>query len=74
MDYFELTLMEAAVALSILIGLYCIKEIKESRRQYNQIDKLTFGIAIAIQAKHPEIKLVHQSANGEGDHALNRKV
>ena len=49
-------------------------EIKECTRLYNQVDKLTFGIAIAIQAKHPDIKLINESADGVGDHALNRSV
>ena len=49
------------------------KDVKELRRLYHQTDKMTYGIAIAIQKK-TGIKLVKQSANGEGDHALNRDV
>jgi len=73
-DYFGLTLMEAAVSLAILIGLYCLKELRECKRLYHQADKLTYGIAIAIQAKHPEITLINESVTGDGDHALSRRV
>jgi hypothetical protein len=38
-----------------------------------QTDKLAYGIGIAIQ-KEGNIKLFKQSANGAGDHALNRDV
>ncbi len=48
-------------------------EVKQIREKYSQLDKLTFGIAIAIQRK-TGIRLVKQSANGEGDHTLNRDV
>lgn len=48
-------------------------EYKEMRSKYSQVDKLTFGIAIAIQKK-TGIKLLKQSADGKGDHALNRDV
>ena len=48
-------------------------DIKELRRQYNQVDKLEFGNAIAIKAISG-IDTIKMSANGEGDHALNRDV
>jgi len=48
-------------------------ELKENRRLYHQTDKSTYGIQIAIQ-KATGIKLIKQSANGEGDHTLNRDV
>lgn len=73
-DMFNMTITEAGVVIAIILALYCIRELKENKRLYHQVDKLTFGIAIAIQAKHPEITLVNQSANGEGDHALKRDV
>jgi len=40
---------------------------------YHQIDKLTSNIAIAIQ-RVTGLKLIKQSADGKGDHALNRDV
>ncbi len=49
------------------------EEQKELQYRYSQLDKLTFGIAIAIQKK-TGIKLVKQSANSAGDNALNRDV
>ena len=49
------------------------KQIDDLKYKYSQVDKLTFGIAIAIQ-KAKGIKLTKQSANGVGDNALNRDV
>lgn len=53
------------------------KELREENKtlsyRYHQVDKLTYGIAIAIQKK-TGIKLVKQSANSEGDDSLNRDV
>jgi len=48
-------------------------EVKEIRAKYSRLDTLSFGMAIAIQ-KRTGIRLVKQSASGEGDHALNRDV
>ncbi len=48
-------------------------DIKEVRRLYHQLDKLTFGHAIAIK-RATGIDTIKMSANGEGDHALNRDV
>jgi len=48
-------------------------ELKELRQKYHQVDKLTYGIGIAIQRK-TNIKLFKQSADGDGDNALNRDV
>ena len=48
-------------------------EVKEINGKYAQLDKLSFGMAIAIQ-RRTGIKLVKQSANGEGDHTLDRDV
>lgn len=49
------------------------KEINEIRRLYNQVDKLTYGTAIAIQ-RLKGIRLINQSADGKGDHTLNRDI
>ena len=49
------------------------EENKECRRLYHQVDKLTYGIAIAIKLKRKQ-KLIKESANGQGDHALNRDI
>jgi hypothetical protein len=50
------------------------RDIKENNRLYHQVDKLQFGTAKAIQAKYPEIKLINESADGVGDHSLDRSV
>ena len=49
------------------------QEIKDLRYKLSQTDKLAYGIGIAIQ-KEGKVKLFKQSANGAGDHALNRDV
>lgn len=48
-------------------------EASELRKKYHQVDKLTYGIAIAIQRK-TGIKLQNQSADGKGENALHRDV
>ena len=48
-------------------------EVKELRHKYSQVDKLTYGIGIAIQ-RRTGVKLVKQSADGDGDTTLNRNV
>ena len=48
-------------------------EVKDLRYSLSQTDKLAYGIGIAIQ-KQTGVKLLKQSANGAGDHALNRDV
>ncbi len=48
-------------------------DIKELRRLYHQLDKHSYGVSIAIRKKE-DIEIIKQSANGEGDHALNRDV
>lgn len=40
--------------------------------KYHQLDKGVFGMAKIIQIKHPEVKIIKQSANGAGDYALDR--
>jgi len=47
------------------------EETKEGTRLYNQVDKLAYGNAIAIKAA-TGIDTIKQSADGSGDHALNR--
>ncbi len=49
------------------------EELKTLTYRYSQVDKLTYGIGIAIQ-REGKIKLFKQSANSEGDNALNRDV
>jgi hypothetical protein len=48
-------------------------DLSKLRYSLGQTDKLAYGIGIAIQ-KEGKIKLFKQSANGAGDHALNRDV
>jgi len=48
-------------------------EVKEGKRLYHQVDKLTYGNAIAIKAA-TGIETMKQSADGKGDNALNRDV
>lgn len=48
-------------------------EITELTRLYNQVDKLTYGIAIVLKLKK-RVSVMKQSANGVGDHALDRDV
>ena len=49
------------------------EENKECRRLYHQVDKLTYGIAIAIKLKK-KVSTIKQSANASGDHALDRDI
>lgn len=48
-------------------------EVNTVKGKYHQLDKLTAMLAIAIQRK-TGLKLIKQSADGQGDHALNRDV
>jgi len=53
------------------------QEVKEIRRLYHQVDKLEAVNSLAIRTlsdpKAP-IETMKQSADGKGDHALNRNV
>ena len=42
-------------------------------KKYNQVDKLGFGMALAIQTMGGP-KLIKQSADGSGDYALNHDI
>lgn len=48
-------------------------KLDELRNKYHQLDKLTYGVGIAIQ-KAAGVKLFKQSADANGDNALNRDV
>ena len=54
-----------------------IKELRDSSaslwKKYNQVDKLGFGMALAIQTMGGP-KLIKQSADGSGDYALNHDI
>ena len=69
----NITIEQLGITVSLALNIYNIRESKECKRLYYQVDKLTFGIAIAIQ-RLKGIKLIKQSANGVGDNALNRDV
>jgi len=69
----NITIEQLGITVSLAWNVYNVREIKECKRLYNQVDKLTFGIAIAIQ-RIKGIKLIKQSADGVGDNALNRDV
>ena len=55
-------------------------EIKAIVSTVSRIDSLTYGQSIAIRfisgsiEGMPEIILIHQSADGEGNHSLNRDI
>ena len=55
-------------------------ELKANVATCSRLDTLTYGEAIAIRAISgaikgmPEIVLLHQSADGEGNHSLNRDI
>jgi len=50
-------------------------EIKEVRRLYHQVDKLEAVNSLAIRVlSNGKIQTTKQSADGKGDHALNRDV
>ncbi len=69
----NITIEQLAITISLVWNIYNMRELKECKRLYFQLDKLTFGIAIAIQ-RIKGVKLTKQSANGIGDNALNRDV
>ena len=54
-----------------------IKELRDASaslwKKYNQVDKLNYGTALAIQAMGG-VKLIKQSADGHGDYALNHDI
>lgn len=71
----NMTIEQFLISLSILLNIYQNFRIGRLARLYHQVDKLTYGIAIAIQSiPGLDIELIKQSANGDGDHALNRDV
>ena len=47
-------------------------ECKELNNKYHQVDKLSFLTAVIVQ-KVSGYKIIKQSADGKGDHALNRE-
>lgn len=49
------------------------KETKELREKYHQVDKLSYGTAIAVQT-WTGIQLINESVTGDGDHSLNRHI
>ncbi len=50
-------------------------ESKELRHKYSQLDKIVFGMGIALQVKHnKEMELIKQSADGNGDYVMNRDI
>jgi len=49
------------------------QDIKDLRNKYHQLDKLTYGTGIAVQAR-TGIKLINESVTGDGDHSLNRHI
>ena len=53
--------------------LYSLREIKKLSYALNQTDKLAYGTAIAVQIE-TGVELIKESANGAGDHALNRDI
>lgn len=53
--------------------LYSLREIKKLSYSLNQTDKLAYGTAIAVQIE-TGVELIKESANGAGDHALNRDI
>ena len=49
--------------------------VKENTRLYNQVDKLEALNSLAIRClSNGAIRTVKQSADGKGDHAINRDV
>jgi len=50
-------------------------EIKQVRATCARLDTLGFGTAIAVQCmQNKEIKLIKQSADGDGNYTINRDV
>lgn len=57
--------------LSLVLYLY--RQLAKLSYALNQTDKLAYGTAIAVQIE-TGAELIKESANGAGDHALNRDV
>ena len=49
------------------------QDIKDLRNKYHQLDKLTYGTAIAVQT-WTGIQLINESVTGDGDHSLYRHI
>jgi len=49
------------------------KDTKANREKYHQLDKLSYGTAIAVQT-WTGIQLINESVTGDGDHSLNRHI
>jgi len=47
---------------------------RDNRELYHRLDCLSYGTAKAFQAMHPHVKLVSDSADGAGNHTLDRSI
>ena len=48
------------------------KEVRRLDERYHRLDALQFGTAKAIQAANGKLTLVNESADGDGNHSLDR--
>lgn len=74
------------VIIGFLFALYVINRERSKEKTFkdlwtkinkaddrcHRLDALQYGTAKAIQAKHPDIKLIKESADGDGDYSLDR--
>ena len=48
------------------------EKINTCNDRYHRLDALQFGTSKAIQAANGDLKLVNESANGDGDYTIDR--
>ncbi len=68
------TVHDYIIACLILSNVLSWGKLSVLSGRYHRQDALQFGTAKAIQAAFPHIKLVNESANGDGDYSLDRSL
>ena len=68
----DMTTMELVITLLIASNMLAWIKIGLLSGKYHRLDALQYGTAKAIQAAFPHIKLINESADGDGNYSLDR--
>ena len=72
MGFLVLVLVRYLVSSQKAHNVRMWKEIRKLDDRYHRLDALQFGTAKAIQAANGKLTLVNESADGDGNHSLDR--
>ncbi len=67
-----MTIQDFVISLQMAAIVYLFIQNRGLSKLYHRLDALQFGTAKAIQAANGNLRLVNESANGEGDYSLDR--